>query len=86
MSKKNPTQAELRSSMYESKLEEVRLIELQARFWKANFELKDFYLKDKAITEEYNESVKSDLEKFASSQEAVIREVDPTTLTPEQLS
>lgn len=77
MSKKNPTKEELRSSAYESKLEDVRLVELQARFWKANYELKHYYLLDKGIQSEYAESVSKEMQEYAKAQENSIRELSP---------
>lgn len=73
MSNRNPTQKQL----FLQRELEVQTLELQSRYWKANFELKDFYLKDKAIEAEYKEALAKDLEEFAKKQENVIRELSP---------
>lgn len=71
MSKNNPTakQVLLQREM------EVHTLELQARYWKANFELKDYYLKDKAIEAQYKEMLAKDMEEFVKKQESQIREL-----------
>lgn len=81
MSNKTPTAKQL---LLQRELE-VQTLELQSRYWKANYELKDFYLKDKAIEAQYKEVLAKDMAEFAKSQENSIRELSETEangLTP----
>lgn len=47
----------------------VQEVELKARFWKAEFEVKDFYLKNREVTEVYNKAYNEDLEKDKKARE-----------------
>ena len=81
MSNKTPTAKQL----FLQRELEVQTLELQSRYWKANYELKDFYLKDKAIEAEYREALAKDMEEFSKSQENSIRELseaEANGLTP----
>ena len=81
MSNKQPTQKQL---LLQREMEVVNL-ELQARYWKANFELKDFYLKDKDIEAKYKEVLAIEMAEFAKRQENAIRELsaeEAAGLTP----
>lgn len=81
MSKKNLTTKQI---LLQREME-VQALELQSRYWKANFELKDFYLKDKAIETQYKEVLAKDMEEFAKNQENAIRELsadEAAGLTP----
>lgn len=81
MSNRTPTAKQL---LLQRELE-VQTLELQSRYWKANYELKNFYLKDKAIEAEYKEALAKDMAEFAKSQENSIRELseaEANGLTP----
>ena len=81
MSNKQPTQKQI---LLQREMEVVNL-ELQARYWRANFELKDFYLKDKAIEAEYKEVLPAEMAEYAKKQENAIRELsadEAAGLTP----
>lgn len=81
MSNKQPTQKQI---LLQREMEVVNL-ELQARYWRANFELKDFYLKDKAIEAEYKEVLAAEMAEYAKKQENAIRELsadEAAGLTP----
>lgn len=73
MSQKNPTK---KQQLLQRELE-VLEVELQARYWKANFELKDFYLKDKAIDPDYRQVLAEEIELFTQQQEKAVRELSP---------
>lgn len=47
--------------------DEVLELELKARFWKANFEIKEYSIKNREISEKYDEFVRLEQEAYAKA-------------------
>jgi len=60
---------------FELKRQQVMDLELQARYWKANYDLKYYYLEDQKIDAEYKETAAKELAEMAAKRELQIREM-----------
>jgi len=63
----------------------VQEMELKARYWKAEFELKDFYLKNRSIQEEYNKAYSEDLKKDEKAREELKKLLEEQQKTTQNL-
>lgn len=57
--------------------EEVLFTEMQARFWKANYDVKHYTLEDARITPEYNAYLQTANEKMMKAMEELEASPDP---------